>query len=266
MGHGTVRLTRTGPVAYVTLDRPDIRNAFNDEMLADLREAFAALREAADVRVIVLTGAGRAFCAGADLHWMRRMRDYTFAENCADSLRLAAMLYEVFTSPKPVIGRINGPAIGGGTGLVAVCDIAIAAQEAYFAFTETKLGLTPAAISPYLLKRMGERNLRELFLTGERFPAARAAALGLINEAVPAGELDAAVEGKIAQLLTGGPQALTASKALLREIGERPLEENGAYTAEVIARLRVSPEGQEGMAAFLEKRPPRWITRGEDTA
>jgi methylglutaconyl-CoA hydratase len=257
--HDSVRVVREGPLARVILNRPEIRNAFNDEMLTGLREAFSELHGAPDIRAIVLTGEGTAFCAGADLHWMKRVVHYSFAENYEDSLRLAEMLHAVYTCPKPVIGRIQGPAIGGGTGLVAVCDIAIASDSAWFAFTETKLGLTPAAISPYLLKKMGERNLREHFLTGERFPAARAVALGLVNECVPAGELDAAVAAKVASVLTGGPQALAVTKDLLREIGERPLAENGPYTAEVIARLRMSDEGQEGMNAFLEKRKPRWV-------
>jgi len=259
MGYATLQIAYEGPLARVTLNRPEIRNAFNDEMLADLRSAFAAIREVADLRVVVLTGAGRAFCAGADLHWMRRVRDYTYEENYADSLGLAKMLHEIYTCPKPVIGRINGAAIGGGTGLVAVCDIAIAAEEAVFAFSETKLGLTPAAISPYLLKRMGERNLREWFLTGARFTATQAVELGLLNAAVPAADLDAAVAEKAAAILTGGPEALAVSKALIRGIAERSLEENGPYTAEVIARLRMSAEGQEGMAAFLGKRKPTWV-------
>jgi methylglutaconyl-CoA hydratase len=170
------------------------------------------------------------------------------------------MLREVYTCPKPVIGRINGAAIGGGTGLVAVCDIAIASQDAVFAFTETKLGLTPAAISPYLLKKMGERNLREYFLTGERFSADMAAEMGLVNSVTAADELDAAVEAKVQLILSGGPNALAVSKELIREIAERSLEENGPYTAEVITKLRMSDEGQEGMKSFLEKRKPRWVT------
>jgi len=259
VGHDSVRVVRAGPLARVILNRSEIRNAFNDAMLADLLEAFRELRSADDVRVVVLTGEGAAFCAGADLHWMRRMTGWSFDENFADSLRLADMLREIYTSPQPVIGRIQGPAIGGGTGLVAVCDIAIASADAFFAFSETKLGLTPAAISPYLLRRMGERNLRELFLTGERFTAARALETGLVNAVVPADELDAAVDERVARLMTGGPRALAASKALIRGIGERDLAANGPYTAEVIARLRVSEEGQEGMAAFLEKRRPRWV-------
>jgi methylglutaconyl-CoA hydratase len=259
VGHDSVRVAREGPLARVILNRPEIRNAFNDAMLADLLEAFCELRSADDVRVVVLTGEGAAFCAGADLHWMKRVVNYSFGENYEDSLRLADMLRAIYACPKPVIGRIQGPAIGGGTGLVAVCDIAIASEDAFFAFTETKLGLTPAAISPYLLKKMGERNLRELFLTGERFSASRAVELGLVNAAVPAGELDAAVQAKIALVLTGGPQALAVSKELLHTIGERTLEENGPHTAEVISRLRMSAEGQEGMNAFLEKRKPRWV-------
>lgn len=263
MTHGTVRLAREGVVVRVVLSRPDVRNAFNDQMLADLREAFAAIRDDAGLRAVILTGEGRSFCAGADLHWMKRVVDYTYAENYEDSLNLAEMLREVYCCPKPVVGRVNGPAIGGGTGVVAVCDIAIASEDAVFGFSETKLGLTPAAISPYLLKRMGERNLREYFLTGERFSAARAAEMGLVNAVVPAAELDAAVDAKIGMILTGGPHALAVSKELIREIAERSLEENGPYTAEVISRLRMGAEGQEGMNAFLEKRKPRWVEGGE---
>jgi methylglutaconyl-CoA hydratase len=259
MGHGTLRVERDRAVARVVLARPEIRNAFNDAMLADLRETFEALHREPGVRVIVLAGDGPAFCAGADLHWMRRVLQYTYEQNYEDSLALVAALRAIHESPQPVIGRIHGAAIGGGTGLVAVCDIAIAADDAVFAFTETKLGLTPAVISPYLLKRMGERALREYFLTGERFSAARAAELGLVNAAVPAAELDAAVAAKVEMVLTGGPQALSVSKALIRWISERSLEENGKYTAQVIARLRTSGEGQEGMNAFLEKRKPRWV-------
>jgi len=258
MTHGTVRLTREGAIARVVLNRPDVRNAFNEQMLADLREVFAAIRDDPGIRVVVLTGEGESFCAGADLNWMKRVVAYTYEENYEDSLNLAQMLRDVYTCPKPVIGRINGPAIGGGTGVVAVCDIAIASQDAVFGFSETKLGLTPAAISPYLLKRMGEGNLREYFLTGERFSAAQAAAMGLVNVVVPTDELDAAVDAKIAMILTGGPQALAVSKELVREISERSLDENGPYTAEVISRLRTSDEGQEGMNAFLQKRKPGW--------
>lgn len=262
MAHGTVRLTCEGVIARVVLNRPDVRNAFNDEMLEDLLEVFGAIRGDSAIRVVVLTGEGRSFCAGADLHWMKQVVDYTYEQNYEGSLRLAHMLREIYTCPKPVIGRINGPAIGGGTGVVAVCDIAIASEDAVFGFSETKLGLTPATISPYLLKRMGEKNLREYFLTGERFSAARAAEMGLVNAVVPADELDGAIEAKIEMILTGGPEALAGAKELIRGIAERSLDQNGPYTAELIARLRTSEEGQEGMNAFLAKRKPCWLADG----
>lgn len=259
MGHGTVLVTSKGPVTWVTLNRPDIRNAFNDSMLEDLLDAFAAIRDDSSIRVVVLTGEGKAFCAGADLNWMKKVVEYTYEENYQDSLRLARMLNEIYSCPKPVVGRINGHAIGGGTGMVAVCDIAIAADDAVFAFSETKLGLTPATISPYLLKRMGERPLRGLFLTGERFSGDRAVDLGLVDKVVPLDQLDAAVDEQIKFLLSSGPNAQAVSKELLREIQERSLAENGPYTAEVIARCRMSDEGQEGMNAFLNKRKPNWV-------
>ncbi|MHC4416199.1 MAG: enoyl-CoA hydratase/isomerase family protein [Planctomycetota bacterium] len=266
MTRGTVRLTRRGAVARVALNRPDVRNAFNDDMLEDLLEAFAAIRDDAGVRVAVLTGEGKAFCAGADVHWMKRVVDYTYKENYEDSLRLARMLQEIYTCPKPILGRVNGPAIGGGTGLVAVCDIAIAAEDAVFAFTETKLGLIPATISPYLLKRMGEKNVREHFLTGERFTAARAAEMGLLNAVAPAEKLDAAVEARIEMVLTGGPEALAASKKLIRDVAERSLDECGPYTAQRITERRMSDEGQAGMKAFLGKEKPGWVVDIEESA
>jgi methylglutaconyl-CoA hydratase len=260
MSHTLVRLVQDGEVARVTLSRPEIRNAFNDEMIAELTEVFRSIRTTENVRVVVLTGEGESFCAGADLNWMKRMVGYSYEENLQDSLALARMLREIYTSPKPVIGRVNGHAIGGGTGLVAVCDIAIADENAVFAFAEVKLGLTPATISPFLLKRMGERALREYFLTGERFDARRALELGLVNAVVPTDQLDKAVEAKTKLLLSSGPEALATSKELIREIALRSLDQNESYTAEVIARLRVSKEGQDGMNAFLEKRKPRWIS------
>ncbi|MFQ5590692.1 MAG: enoyl-CoA hydratase/isomerase family protein [Phycisphaerae bacterium] len=259
MTHGTLRVTRGGVVARIALNRPDVRNAFNDEMLADLRESFDSLRSDTGVRAVVLTGQGACFCAGADVHWMSRVLEYSYEQNYEDSLGLSRTLSDVYTFPKPVIGRINGAAIGGGTGLVAVCDIAIASQDAVFAFTETKLGLTPAVISPYLLKRMGESKLREYFLTGMRFTASRAAEMGLVNAVVPADQLDACVDATVESILTGGPNALASSKELIRGVSERSLEDCGPYTAEVIARLRMSDEGQEGMNAFLQKKSPRWV-------
>jgi len=254
----TIRVERQGAIARVVLNRPDIRNAFNDVMIRELRQAFAELKQAADLRVVVLTGEGKAFCAGADLHWMRKVLTYSYEENYADSLELAQLMREVYDLPRPVIGRINGAAIGGGTGLVAVCDITIAADDALFSFSEVKIGLVPACISPYVLKRVGERYGREYFLTGERLSAHKACGCGLINRVVPAAELDQAVSEVVQSLLSSGPEALATCKRMVRAVGDMTLDEAGPFTADMIARLRMSAEGQEGMSAFLERRKPSW--------
>ena len=254
----TIRVETADQVARVTLDRPDIRNAFNDTMISELRQAFAAIKDDAGVRVVVLTGAGKSFCAGADLHWMRKVTEYTYEQNYDDSLNLAQLMREVYDCPKPVVGRINGAAIGGGTGLVAVCDIPVAAEGAVFSFSEVKIGLVPACISPYVLKRVGERYGREYFLTGERLTAAKALQCGLVNRAVPADELDTAVDQLVGSLKTSGPEALATCKRMVREVGDMDLDAAGPATAEMIARLRMSAEGQEGMSAFLERRKPAW--------
>jgi methylglutaconyl-CoA hydratase len=253
-----VRVGQQGPVARVTLARPDIRNAFNDVMIRELREVFAALGADDGVRVVVLTGEGKAFCAGADLHWMRRVLKYTYEENYEDSLNLARLMREVYDCPKPVVGRINGAAIGGGTGLVAVCDIPVASERAIFSFSEVKIGLVPACISPYVLKRVGERYGREYFLTGERLDARKALQCGLINRVVPHDQLDAEVDELVQALTTSGPSALATCKRMVREVGDMSLDEAGPATAEMIARLRMGDEGQEGMSAFLERRKPAW--------
>ena len=254
----TVRVAVSGRVARVTLARPDIRNAFNEVMIRELREVFAAIEDDSEVRVVVLTGAGQAFCAGADLHWMGRVLQYSYEENYEDSLRLAHLMREIYELPRPVVGRINGPAIGGGTGLVAVCDIVVAADSAVFSFSEVKIGLVPACISPYVIRRVGERYAREYFMTGERLTAQKARECGLVNHIVPAAGLDAEVEEHVQSLISSGPEALAASKRLVREVSEMTLDQAGPYTADTIARLRMSAEGQEGMSAFLERRKPRW--------
>jgi methylglutaconyl-CoA hydratase len=258
----TIRIEHEGPVSRVVLARPDIRNAFNDVMIRELRAAFAELRERDGLRVVVLTGEGKAFCAGADLHWMRRVLEYSYEENFADSLELAHLMREIYELPRPVVGRINGPAIGGGTGLVAVCDIAIASVDAVFSFSEVKIGLVPACISPYVLKRVGERFGREYFLTGERLSAERALGCGLVNRVVPAAELDDHVSALVTSLLSSGPEALATCKRMVRAVADMPLADAGPFTAEMIARLRMSPEGQEGMSAFLERRKPAWSRAG----
>ena len=254
----TIKVERADQVTRVTLNRPEIRNAFNDVMIRELRAAFAAIAADQTARVVVLTGAGKAFCAGADLHWMRKVVDYTYEQNYADSLELARLMREIYDCPRPVVGRINGPAIGGGTGLVAVCDIPVASDDAVLSFSEVKIGLVPACISPYVLKRVGERYGREYFLTGERLTAKKALECGLVNRAVPAAELDAAVDELVGQLVSSGPAALATCKRMVREVGDMDLDAAGPATAEMIARLRMSEEGQEGMSAFLQRRKPAW--------
>jgi methylglutaconyl-CoA hydratase len=245
-------------VARVTFNRPDVHNAFNDTMISEVSAIFEEIEKRNDVRVVIVTGKGKSFCAGADLNWMRRVKDYSYEDNLKESLDLAEMLGRVYTSSRPTIARVNGAAIGGGTGLVAVCDIAIAADTAKFSFSEVKLGLVPACISPYVLKKCGEGRCREFFLTGERLTAERAYAAGLVNAIVPLAEIDAHIDNIVTLLISSGPEAIATCKTLLRNVSEMTIEEAKRYTAEVIARLRISDEGQEGMNAFLEKRKPRW--------
>jgi methylglutaconyl-CoA hydratase len=255
--------------------RPDTRNAFNPEMIADLREVFEGLaspelhgRKALDAggppRVVVLAGEGRIFSAGADLAWMRSMATYSLEENRADADRLAALFRAIRDCPLPVIGRIQGAAMGGGSGLVAACDIAVAAADCRFAFSEARLGIVPAVISPFVLPRIGPSAARELFLTGEIFDADRARAIGLLHRVVDAAELDAAVAERVDALLPAGPQAQAAIKRLIPYVAAQDdSEASRDFTARLIAERRASSEGQEGMAAFLERRAPAWLT-GEE--
>lgn len=254
----TIDYRTVGKVAHVTFNRPDVHNAFDDTMIKELSTVFEEIEKRSDVRVVIVTGKGKSFCAGADLNWMRRVKDYSYEDNLKESLELAEMLYKVYASSKPTIARVNGAAIGGGTGLVAVCDIAIAADRAKFSFSEVKLGLIPACISPYVLKKCGEGRCREFFLTGERLTAERAHAAGLVNAIVPLEEIDTYIENITSLLISSGPEAITKCKELLRNVAEMSLEDAKKFTAEVIAQLRISDEGQEGMNAFLEKRRPNW--------
>jgi methylglutaconyl-CoA hydratase len=258
--HTTLRVDRDDRgVATVTLDRPEVRNAFDATMIAELTEVAADLGGDDAVRVVVLAAAGdRVFSAGADLNWMGSMRDWSYEENVADARRMDAMFRALWDLPKPLVGRINGHALGGGTGLTAVCDIAIAAEEATFGFTEVLLGIAPAVISPYAVRKVGTSFARAVFVTGERFDARRALAAGLVHEVVPADGLDAAVEAAVARCLRAAPQAAGAAKSL-PDLALRPLEEATARTVEVIAGLRVAEEGQAGMAAFLAKEQPPWV-------
>lgn len=245
-------------VAYVSLNRPDVHNAFNDVMIRELIEVFSEIEKHPEVRVVVVSGEGKSFCAGADLNWMRKVKDYAYDDNLRESLELSEMLYKIYASSKPTIARVNGAAIGGGTGLVAVCDIAIAADSVKFSFSEVKIGLIPACISPYVVKKCGEGRCREFFLTGERMTAERALGAGLVNRVVAMEELDQTVDQFARQLISSGPEAIMRCKELLRNVPLMTYDEVKRYTAEVIAQIRGSEEGQEGMDAFLEKRKPKW--------
>jgi methylglutaconyl-CoA hydratase len=244
-------------VGRITLNRPEVHNAFNQVMLQELIDVLEAATEQ-DVRMVVLTGSGRSFSAGADLNWMQQVLHFNYEQNLASSRKVSACFSSLYSFPRPTVAMVNGAAIGGGVGLVAACDISIAANRARFSLSEVTLGLVPACISPYVLKRIGEGRCRELFLSGERFDAQKAREIGLVNGVVELGDLPAAVESIVSRLLAGGPEAQKTAKELLTKVSEMDLEAAAEYTAEVIASLRVSPEGQEGMTAFLEKRLPAW--------
>jgi methylglutaconyl-CoA hydratase len=258
-GSRTVRVETAGKIGLVTFCRPEVHNAFNDQVIDEMTFAFNRLKNDSDVRVVVLGGDGKSFCAGADLNWMRRVKDSAFEDNLDEARRLADLFWDIYSFPKPVIGRINGAAIGGGTGFVAVTDIAVAAQSAVFSFSEVKIGVVPACISPYVIKRVGEGKAREFFLTGERLTADRALEAGLVNRVVPDDMLDATVNGLVESLLSSGPEAIHVCKELLQTVPSLTVDDFKEYTARVIAELRQSPEGQEGMDAFLNKRKPNWV-------
>ena len=256
-------IRRDGSVEYLTLNRPDVRNAFNEEVIAELTgwaQTAAADRE---LRVVVVAGAGKTFSAGADVHWMARTVSYTKEENLRDAAAASAMFAAIDSLPVPVIARVHGAALGGGAGLAAVCDIVVAEDAAVFGFTEVKLGILPAVISPFSIAKIGRSAARELFLTGARFSAARAREIGLVHAVVPAGELDATVDAYVRELLTAAPEAISAAKALIREVWSRSIEDARPITAQAIATRRVSSEGQEGLKAFLEKRRPAWSQHRE---
>jgi len=254
-------------VATVTLNRPDVHNAFDETLIARLTGIFTALDDDPDVRAVVLVGAGRSFCAGADLNWMRRMAAFDHAENLADANALAAMLRTLYALSKPTIARVHGAAFGGGVGLVAACDIAIAAQDATFALSEARLGIIPATISPYVMEAIGARQARRYFLTGERFTAAEAFRIGLLHDIVPLAELDGRIDEMLGALMIAGPAAQLECKALVRGVAHRPIDADLITgTALHIADVRASPEGKEGVAAFLEKRKPSWMPTGQGDA
>lgn len=257
-----LEIEQRGAVRWLWLNRPEVRNAFNDALIAEIAQAFADVEAHAGTRVVVVAGRGPAFCAGADLNWMRTMADYSHAENHADALKVARMFNAVHASSKPVIARVQGDAFGGGVGLAAACDIVVAVDTAGFALSEVKLGIVAATISPHLVRAMGPRHASRYMLTAEKFGAPRARELGLVHEAVAADALDATIDRIIAALLAASPAALAATKRLLADVVETPMDDVLlAATAKCIADARVSPEGREGIAAFLERRAPQWAPK-----
>jgi methylglutaconyl-CoA hydratase len=254
-------------VAVVWMARETVRNAFNESSIAELTETFTTLGADPDVRAIVLAGKGPAFCAGADLGWMKRMASFTHQENRADALKLATMLRTIYECPKPVIARVHGDAYAGGVGLVAACDIAVAAIGAEFCLSETKLGLIPATIGPYVIRAMGANAARRYFLTAEKFDAGEAFRLGLVHDLAASEELDARINALLGTLMLTSASAVSESKRLVRELAGRPIDDAVvADTAERIASIRTSDDGREGVRAFLEKRKPRWVVEYEAMA
>jgi methylglutaconyl-CoA hydratase len=247
-------------ICRITLNRPELHNAFNRALIDELRAAFDFVSERphGEVRAVVLAGEGKSFCAGADVNWMRESLQYSEEENVADALRMAAMFDAIDRCPVPVIGRIHGAALGGGVGLAAVCDIVVAAEGTVFAFSEARLGIAPAVISPYVLRKIGQGHARALFFTAERFGTERALQIGLVHHVRPEAELDSEVDRLLSDLLSSAPGAIARAKALIADVPRLTPDDARQHTAETIAALRVGAEGQEGLRAFLEKRTPEW--------
>jgi methylglutaconyl-CoA hydratase len=258
-GYERLRLTRDGAVARIVLARPEVRNAFDDALIGELTRAFGVCGADAAARVVVLSGDGPSFCAGADVSWMRQAGTYTREENERDAERMARMLRAIDACPRPVVALAHGAAIGGGVGLVAAADVAIAAEGTVFSLAEVKLGILPAVISPYVLRAIGARNARNLFLTGERFDAREALRVGLVHQVVPPEELEEAGRRKVAALLSSGPEAVGAAKALIERVTGLSPDEALPLTVKAISERRASAEAREGLSAFLEKRKPAWI-------
>ena len=259
MNQDTLQIEIRDGVATIRMNRPDMHNAFDDALIAALTAELRRLEQLPQARVIVLAANGKSFSAGADLNWMQRMAKYSQEENLRDAMALAGLMRTLDGVKKPTVARVQGAAFGGGVGLVACCDIAIASTQAAFSLSEVRLGLIPSVISPYVIAAIGEREARRYFLTAERFDAMEARRIGLVHDVVDSGALDESVEKMAGQLLKGGPQALAAAKKLIADVSRRPMDDAlSAETARRIAAIRVESEGQEGLAAFLEKRRPDW--------
>ena len=253
-----LQIQRDGPVEYITLHRPEVRNAFNEQVIDELTRWGTAIADDPHVRCVVLSGAGQTFCAGADLTWMSKMVAYTHEENVRDAQAMARMFSVLDTLPVPLIGRVHGAALGGGAGLVSVCDVVVADEDTLFGFTEVKLGVLPAVISPYAIAKIGRSAARELFLTGMRFGASHAKEIGLIHRVVPSTRLVPTVKEYITEILSAGPEAIAAAKALIPKVWNSLAQDVTNFTAEAIAARRVSAEGQEGMTAFMKKGKTSW--------
>lgn len=249
---------RDGAVLNVTLNRPEVRNAFDEDLIAAVTQVFAAAAKQKDLRAVVLRGAGKDFCAGADVRWMRRAAGYPPARNKQDAMRLVEMCRAIDFCPAPVLAGVQGSCFGGGLGIVAACDIVVAAETAAMAFSECRLGIVPAVVSSFVLPKIGESHARRYFLTAETFGAQAARAMGLVHEVAPDAELDARLQGLLGWLLRASPNAVREAKVLIRRTARLPLEKRIPITIETLARVRSSPEGREGLTAFLEKRPPSW--------
>jgi len=256
----TLNVQRSGHIARVYLNRPDVRNAFNEQVIAELTATFQQLSTESDLRAIVLGGHGKAFCAGADLSWMRGMAAFSWEQNRADAQALADMLWTIYQCPTPIVARLQGDCYAGGVGLAAVCDVVVAADSMNFCLSEARLGLLPATISPYVIRAMGEQAARRYFITAERFTATQAHAMGLVHELSAADALDAKVDEIVAALVANGPLATRACKALVQDVaGLQITDDLRSETARRIADIRVSSEGKEGIQSFLQKRPPAWL-------
>jgi methylglutaconyl-CoA hydratase len=258
MKYETIAFSKDGKIARIFFDRPAVHNAFNSRMIKEVDDVFEKAKADKSIRVVVLSGKGKSFCAGADIKWLREIIDFSFEQNLKESLQLAEVLHKIYTLPKATVAMVNGAAIGGGIGFLSACDISVASEDAEFGLSEVKIGLVPAAISPYVVRRIGEGKAREYFLTGKRISAKKALEIGLINEVVPLKRLKVTVDDTAKLLLSSGPDAIAACKELIHRVPEMSFNEVKKYTARMIANLRISEEGQEGMASFLEKRKPKW--------
>ncbi len=255
----TIEYEENNSIATIFLNRPEVHNAFNDIVISELTACFQEVGKMENVRVVVLRGRGKSFCAGADLNYMKGIAQFGYQENFEDGKRLANLFDTIYSCPKPTIAVVHGAAFGGANGLLAASDIVIADEKTTFAFSEVKIGISPATIGPYVLKRIGEYGGKELMMTGKRFKGKEAEKFGLVNLSVESSELESVLEEYIKQFMTSAPKAVEATKEMINKIIENKLNDPMEYTADLIARLRAADEGQEGMAAFLEKRKPGWI-------